>query len=108
VVSLKRWAPVVLAVGCEGPTVEPSAPPAEVRPAIATSAPAPEDTPAEPRPIGQFTITFYYVIGEEEVSPRPANDNTGDDKELAATAEPAEQVTLYEADGCSPIAEVST
>ena len=98
-------APVVLAVGCKGPTVEHNPPPRQIdRSAIAISA---DDAPDAPRPIGNFTITFYYVIGEDEVAPKPpANENLGNDKELAAVDSDA-QVTLYEADQCTPIADVS-
>jgi 3D (Asp-Asp-Asp) domain-containing protein len=93
-------APVVLAIGCEStkPQPAPAPPPA----AIVQPAPKVDD---EPRPLGQFSITFYYVVGEDEVpakKPTPANDN---DVELASTA-PAERVTLYQKD-CEPVAEVS-
>lgn len=109
--------------GCE-PTNEPT----EVAPAVvermpAASMPKPEDT--GPRQLGKFTITFYYVIGEEEVGAKStlvaANDNRlragsassgdggdpGDAVELAAIA-PDPVVTLYAGGGhCEPIAEVS-
>jgi 3D (Asp-Asp-Asp) domain-containing protein len=80
-------------------------------------APAPyRPEPAEtgPRPMGQFTITFYYVIGEDEVTSKPvlvaSNDNrasAGDeDTDLAAIT--PDLVTLYAGGGgCEPIAEVS-
>jgi hypothetical protein len=58
-------APVVAlsgALGCSGPKVEKVAPePAAVEPAR----PVESD---EPKPLGQFDITFYYVIGEDEVA----------------------------------------
>lgn len=64
-----------------------------------------------PKPIGQFNITFYYVIGEEEVAPKavakapvPVNDN--DTAELAAIVAP-ETTKLYSKEGCTEIAEVS-
>jgi 3D (Asp-Asp-Asp) domain-containing protein len=110
VVGLKHWAPVVLAVGCEAPPVEQIAPHVDT-PAAAVSTPAsPSEDAPDPRPLGTFTITFYYVIGEDEVGPpRPTNDNAGDISELASITDATEppQVTLYEADGCSPIASVS-
>jgi 3D (Asp-Asp-Asp) domain-containing protein len=98
---------MVLAVGCKGPTVEPNPPPRPLDPAAIAA--AAEDTPEAPRPIGNFTITFYYVIGEDEVQAKPkpaANENLGDDKELASAASES-LVTLYEADKCSPIADVA-
>lgn len=79
-----------------------------------------------PTPIGDFNITFYYVVGEDEVAAKsrakvkaakPANDNTDtaaetgsdttstEDETLAAVnVEP--QVTIYTGT-CEPIAEVS-
>jgi 3D (Asp-Asp-Asp) domain-containing protein len=91
---------------------------AAVAPPVTESIPAPADaTPAEegPRPLGQFNITFYYVIGEDEVTAKPvmvaANDNrgsngSGEDTELVSIT--PDQVTLYDGSGkCEPIAEVS-
>ncbi|HEY1555743.1 MAG TPA: 3D domain-containing protein [Kofleriaceae bacterium] len=100
---LKRLAPVVLAVGCKGPTVEPEHRPLPEPAAVSQAQDADRDSP---KPLGQFTITFYYVIGEEEVGAKPvANENSGDDKDFAAISDDA--VTLYEADHCAPIAQVS-
>ena len=100
-------------VGCSSGSSE-----LEVKPAPAVStAPAPAPVKAvEPKALGQFSITFYYVIGEEEVVAKkkpkaePANDNQaseGGDAELAAVAAPPERVTLYQGKSCQPIAEVS-
>ena len=74
---------------------------------------------ATPKPIGLFNITFYYVIGEEEVVPKavakaapvPANDNAAgaapdDSAELASIVTP-ETTKLYSKQGCTEIAEVS-
>ncbi len=94
--SLGRMAPIALVLGCQGPTVTPSSNESERKPAaIAEHVTTP--TSDEPKPIANFTITFYYVIGEDEVVPKkpPANDNNGDE-ELAAVAGPTDQVTLYE------------
>jgi 3D (Asp-Asp-Asp) domain-containing protein len=77
---------------------------------------APEPSP---RQLGNFNITFYYVVGEDEVVARssrkkpPVNDNEAaegqpgaeGDKELAAVAPPPEKYTLYGPGGCEPIAE---
>ena len=71
----------MLAIGCESTAHEPQpAPP----PAAVRSQPAPDELESdEPKPLGQFTITFYYVIGEDEVvaeaaKPAAANDNARD------------------------------
>jgi 3D (Asp-Asp-Asp) domain-containing protein len=100
---------------CSGPKVEP----AEQKPA-AVVAPKIIEEPREPKPIGKFEITFYYVIGEEEVARlaaakarKAANDNKarGDaelskDTAMAAITAP-ELVTIYDPKSCSPIAEVT-
>jgi 3D (Asp-Asp-Asp) domain-containing protein len=97
--KIKGLAPIALVLGCESASVEPPAPP----PAPAIVVPAPERDDG-PRRLGDFTITFYYMIGEDEIAsrpaPRPANDN-----ELAAVA--PDSVTLYEPDHCDAIADVS-
>jgi 3D (Asp-Asp-Asp) domain-containing protein len=102
-----RGLPLVLAVGCQvGNDVTPTVPPpphAPLEVAIVTEL-APK--PVEPRPIGKFNITFYYVVGEDEVIPKPlaANDNAAT-TELAAIAPP---ITLYSGGGnCEPLADVS-
>jgi 3D (Asp-Asp-Asp) domain-containing protein len=103
--GITELAPVVLAA-CKGPTVEPSPTVTPSKPAATVVAPADaRDSVDEPQAIGQFSITFYYVIGEEEV-PRPpaANDNSA---ELTGIAADPVQVTLYEADHCDPIADVA-
>jgi 3D (Asp-Asp-Asp) domain-containing protein len=123
--SYRAFAPLAFAVGCqsgEAPKAEPPPPPV-VEATPAPVAPAAVDDTS--KPIGKFSITFYYVIGEDEVVAKhkappvlvAANDNiagsgsgsdgTADapDGELAAIdAEPP--VTLYTAT-CEPIAEVS-
>ncbi|HEY5933860.1 MAG TPA: 3D domain-containing protein [Kofleriaceae bacterium] len=105
----------VAMVGCSSGASE-----LEVQPPPAASpapAPAPAPKAVEPKVLGKFSITFYYVIGEEEVVPRkkpkaePANDNQADSEgstELASIAPaPPERVTLYQGKSCQPIAEVS-
>jgi len=107
--NLGTLSTVALAFGCKGPSVEPAHDPKTEAAAVAIvsddhKAPEPTD---EPKPIGQFSITFYYVIGEEEVVPKAkpaANDNGAD---LASTAPDPDHVTLYEGDHCTPIADVS-
>ena len=94
-------APLVLAIGCESsqPDKVPAPPPA---PAVQTPQPVETD---EPKPLGKFSITFYYVIGEDEVvaKAKPANDN---DTQLAAVAPDPEPATIYDPK-CEPIADVS-
>lgn len=108
--GLAFMAPVV-AAGCQSTTDV-----AKVAPPVHEVAPAPAAEPAEqgPRQLGQFTITFYYVIGEDEVKPklvaanenRNGDDDVDEDKELAAIQ--PDQVTLYAGGGgCAPIADVS-
>lgn len=99
-------APIVLALGCESTDHQHKpAPP----PATASTQPAPKLESDEPRPLGKFTITFYYVIGEDEVvakgAARPSAANDNSDTTLASVG--PDVVTLYEPKGCSEIADVS-
>ena len=101
----------VLALGCSGPKVEP----VEHKPAAAaiSNAKAVDKSDDEPTPLGKFDITFYYVIGEEEVArmaakkAAAANDNKSADTELTAMTTHPELVTIYEPKSCNAIAEVS-
>ena len=104
---------IALTVGCQQASVETPSTALPVAEPVTVDAPAPVPPPAPPAPLGKFAITFYYVVGEEEVQkkPVPANDNTKIDEsapELAAIAAP-EMVTLYQKNGgaCEPISEVS-
>ncbi|MFT3697536.1 MAG: 3D domain-containing protein [Kofleriaceae bacterium] len=100
--GIRTLAPAVV-LSCQGPTVTPQAK-VETKPGMVTQ---PNRTESEdPKPIGEFNVTFYYVIGEDELRPKkPANDN---DAELAAvTQESGDQVSLYEAGTCNEIAAVS-
>ena len=76
----------VFVLGCQGPTVTP----AKVENKPATIAQHEHPVPNEPKSLGDFTITFYYVIGEDEISAKkkkPANDNqNANDAELTAVA----------------------
>lgn len=111
--GIKCIAPLMLGLGCQSASDV-----VTVAPPVRENVPAPADAaPAEtgPRKLGKFTITFYYVIGEDEVTAKPmvvaANDNrsnngSDDDTELAAIT--PDRVTLYDGGGtCEPIAEVS-
>jgi 3D (Asp-Asp-Asp) domain-containing protein len=100
---------------CSGPKVEP----AEKKPAAVVEPKVVEDE-SEPKELGKFDITFYYVIGEEEVAKlaaakakKAANDNVAkgdaeltEDTAMAAVAAP-EMVTIYEGKTCAPIADVT-
>jgi 3D (Asp-Asp-Asp) domain-containing protein len=109
--GIRCIAPLVLGIGCQS-TSEPIA----IAPPIPEAVQAPatvEPVETGPRSLGQFTITFYYVIGEDEVVAKPvllaANDNrSGGDDVTELTAITADLVTLYAGGGkCEPIAEVS-
>lgn len=78
--------------------------PASQQPNSSQLVPSDQETQTDgPKELGQFTVTFYYVAGEDEPKPA-ANDN---DTELAATAS-TDLVTLYSKDKeCEPIAAVS-
>lgn len=128
----KGMAPLVLAMSCQtaelGPMLASEREPATE--AAASVRPAPEPvtrTEEGPRSLGKFNITFYYVVGEEEIIARPSrkkppvNDNlpvaaaagSGGDMELASAAPieaapPPEKVTLYApGQACEPIAETT-
>jgi 3D (Asp-Asp-Asp) domain-containing protein len=117
--GIRGIAPLVLTLGCQS-TNEPAniAPPPAVKaqaPAtVATEAPRVE-TVGGPRQLGQFSITFYYVVGEDELPAKPlvvaANDNRGSDGGDAAdtrlAAITSNRVTLYAGGSCEPIADVS-
>jgi 3D (Asp-Asp-Asp) domain-containing protein len=87
--GIKEMVPMVLAIGCRGPASDaPAVPPPPVVVAEVAKVRVPEEPPAPvetgPRQIGHFNITFYYVVGEEDVPARPrkkkkepANDNQG-------------------------------
>jgi 3D (Asp-Asp-Asp) domain-containing protein len=111
--GIRCLAPLMLGLGCQSASDV-----AAVAPPVREAVPAPADVAPEetgPRQLGKFTITFYYVIGEDEVTAKPvvvaANDNrgnTGSDEETELTAITPDLVTLYDGGGtCEPIAEVS-
>jgi 3D (Asp-Asp-Asp) domain-containing protein len=100
-------APVLVLGACSGPKVEK----VEQKPEAVVENRVVEDD--EPKPIGKFDITFYYVIGEEEVAKlaaakakKAANDNELSGTVLAAAAAP-DLVTIYEPKSCTPISEVT-
>lgn len=115
--------PVVLGLGsCQSGQVDAPVPPPpmprEMAAATTEVAPPPD---AGPKPLGDFDITFYYMIGEEEVAAKAAakaaklakvaaNDNAAE-TELAMTVPQPETVTLYSTassgGACDPVAEVT-
>jgi 3D (Asp-Asp-Asp) domain-containing protein len=120
--GIRRMAPLMLGLGlgagCESTNLAAESPPPAAA-AVHEAGPRGEVQQREdpgPRQLGRFTITFYYVIGEDELARPPlvaANDNrgsngndSGSDTELAAIA--SDPVTLYAGGGhCEPIADVS-
>src|SRR6185503_16638262 len=66
--GLQGIAPLVLAIGCQSGD-QPATASVEQAVRVAEVPVAESDGP---RPVGKFNITFYYVIGEEELNPRPA------------------------------------
>jgi 3D (Asp-Asp-Asp) domain-containing protein len=113
VAALTLAAGLVGSSGCTMDDEEEIVPPAPIAASNAASnvgsrvAPTP-DAPTKresvpPKPLGQFEITFYYVIGEEEITRKPpVNDNHS--AELADISE-QEVSTLYDS-ACKPIAQV--
>ena len=102
--GIKSLLPLVGLAACEGPRVEASSqpPPAAV---VVEKPKVVEKEPAHPKALGKFDITFYYVIGEDEIRTKPpANDEV----ELASVAPSVDLVTIYEPTKCMPIASVST
>src|SRR5690348_15811578 len=97
--GIRAIAPIGLMLGCESAYVQPQPPPPAPNASELVSR-LEQEPSNEPGPLGQFTFTFYYMIGEEEVvAPgTPANSN---EPELATVA-PEDLVTLYEPDKCEP------
>jgi len=124
-----RLAPAALVAACTSASPSSSPPPRAHRPVVAAAVAAtevePAPAPAQPgdgdaRRIGTFNITFYYVVGEDEVvrarravartkipAKAPANENAGEDEQLAAVARPTDAVALHEPRRCRQIAVVS-
>ncbi|HLL21966.1 MAG TPA: 3D domain-containing protein [Kofleriaceae bacterium] len=108
-------APLALTFGCQASASDTGdkVPAPEVAVVNPKTKPAADDVPKQ---LGFFNITFYYVVGEDEVvakaktrakkKTRSANDNHGDDVDLAAIS-PPERVTIYAKNDCAPIAEVT-
>src|SRR5262249_1118195 len=91
--GIRSLAPLVISLGCQS-TNEPAA----VAPPVVEALPAPKLPPSKetgPRKLGQFTITFYYVVGEDEIAAKPvavasgnaANDNRSEGNDEAEEPE---------------------
>jgi 3D (Asp-Asp-Asp) domain-containing protein len=110
--SVRRVAPLVFALGCDARASNTQAAVAvktvEVGPIV--QAPANDQ---EPKKLGTFDFTFYYVTHEGDFAKRlerkrkkkleAANDNG--DVVLASVA--PEKVTIYEGKTCEPLADVT-
>jgi 3D (Asp-Asp-Asp) domain-containing protein len=112
----------MIVIGCQSNTLDPPMPPPplpqDTVSVAVDAAPAPVDE--GPKALGKFDMTFYYVVGEDEVgAPKKpaapavvaANDNQADLASIAGDVEePANTVTLFSSNksgGCERIAEVS-
>jgi 3D (Asp-Asp-Asp) domain-containing protein len=82
--GIKGMAPLVFTLGCQSTATEPTPRPPPTERAVVNQRLVEEPfDPDElgPRKIGTFNITFYYVVGEDEIVARPsrkkapANDN---------------------------------
>ena len=101
-------APIALVLGCQGPRVDKKAP----SPKAETSIPAPKKKHSEhdePKPLGRFDITFYYVASEDDdgkAQAGAANDNA--DLVAVAPVETApDAVSIYEPKHCTKLADIS-
>ncbi|MBS1124522.1 MAG: hypothetical protein H6Q90_6750, partial [Deltaproteobacteria bacterium] len=129
--GIAQLVPIVAGLGCETSAIDPMPVLTVVSSPVDAGAP-PKVAAADPKRLGKFSITFYYVVGEEEVvakaSKPPANDNAvvptddsslptqdnaavpTEDSSLATITPPvppSATVKLYASAQCEPIAEVS-
>jgi 3D (Asp-Asp-Asp) domain-containing protein len=115
--SIKQIAPLAVATACQSNTPDPAVVPESIPHEVRVEKPTPKEKEEAPKPIGDFSITFYYVVTEDEVVAKKkpvvvaANDNVRideSDPELASIAPPVspDQVKLYDS-SCQPISEVS-
>lgn len=116
--SIKQIAPLAVATACQSNTPDPTVVPESIPHEVVSVIEKPAAKEEAPKPIGDFSITFYYVVTEEEVAApkkKPvavaANDNVQfdeSDPELASIVPPVspDQVKLFDST-CQPISEVS-
>ena len=121
--GLKTIAPIAIGFGCQSGTVDAPVPPSPMPREMASPPAEGTTTDAGPAPLGEFNITFYYMIGEEEVAAKAAakaakaakavaNDNQpiadGEGAVELAAITPPDMVTLYAGgSACEPITEVT-
>jgi 3D (Asp-Asp-Asp) domain-containing protein len=114
--TIKHMAPIAVATACQSNMSDPPVVPDPMPHEVAVSEKKPEPVEQAPKSLGDFSITFYYVVSEDEVAApkkKPpvnvaANDNAAvdeSDPELASIVAP-DQVTLFDST-CQPISEVS-
>lgn len=106
-------APLALAFGCQAADSDAST--KQPKPEVAVVEREPVVKDEGPTQLGLFTITFYYVVGEEEVvakaKAKAANDNESESPADLAAVAVEETVTLYATTKgkatCEPIVDVS-
>lgn len=122
--GIAQIAPIALGLAsCQSGQVDAPVPPPPM-PREMASPPAAAPVDAKPQPIGEFDITFYYMIGEEEVAAKvaakaakaaqaklaAANDNVPEGEVELAAVTPPEMVTLYtggKGTACEAISDVT-
>jgi 3D (Asp-Asp-Asp) domain-containing protein len=93
---------LILSVGCDSRSESNPAPqPIKVMASIAR----PEVDTTEPKQLGSFQMTFYYVAEESSVGRPKAKQTQTEDVELAATTGD-QQIKIFKS-SCEPITEVS-
>jgi len=121
--GIKNIVPAILTIGCTQQAPLDSQSPALPHESIHVNAPAPAEIGSsfdptsidqQIQPIADFSITFYYVVTEDEIANKQrqalvANDNaTPDDTAVESTlASVANDTVTIWGKGCQPIAEVS-
>src|SRR5262245_39124475 len=76
--GLKGIAPIALVIGCHSDRSPDTAPAEQAVVSVPEKPPVPEE-PAGPKQIGKFNITFYYVVGEEELVARTLERKAAND-----------------------------
>jgi len=121
--GIKNIVPAILTIGCTQQAPLDSQSPALPHESVHVNAPAPAEIGSsfdptnvdqQIQPIADFSITFYYVVTEDEIANKQrqalvANDNaTPDDTAVESTlASVANDTVTIWGKGCQPIAEVS-
>src|SRR5215212_10327752 len=93
--GIKGMVPLVFAAGCQSTATEPPPrpqpqPPVEEAKTNVSVAEEPVEVPDPgPRQVGKFNITFYYVVGEEEMIARPSRKKAPANENQAVVAQAA-------------------